>query len=68
MSTKSQRAKARAKLIQKYWGNAVMVDGALHGRTFTFAEYQLARREAWEHGMKIGFQAGLSLGKSEVTK
>jgi hypothetical protein len=61
MSSKSKRAKVRAQLIEKYWGNAKM-DGP-NVPTVSFPEYQRARREAWEHGMKLGFQAGLRMGK-----
>lgn len=58
MSTKKERAKVRAKLLEKYWGDAVM-EG--YYPAVRFAEHQRARRDAWEHGMKVGLAAGLRL-------
>lgn len=63
--TKSQMAKRRAALIEKYWGNAEMGDPNITMSTVNFHSYQMARRDAWEHGMKVGLQAGMRLALSE---
>jgi len=63
--TRQQRAKVRAALMKKYWGNAHM--GTRPGddvKTISFCQLQFYRRESWEHGMKMGLAAGVKLAVS----
>lgn len=64
--TRQQRIKKRAALIEKHWGNAYMGSERPGDQVpnISFRQYQLARREAWEHGMKVGFAAGIDLAHS----
>ena len=55
---KARRAKARAALIEKYWGNATMGNPGVSrdvAKLYSFMQIQEQRRESWEHGMKHGF-------------
>lgn len=49
--------------MRKYWGNAYMgLDRNV--ATVSVARLQSARLEAWQHGMQIGFAAGIKLARS----
>jgi hypothetical protein len=61
--TKYQRAKVRAALMRKYWGNAYMGGRDRHVVTTSFAGVQSARLEAWKHGMACGLAAGIKLAR-----
>jgi hypothetical protein len=61
--TKHARAKVRAELMRKYWGNAYMGGNDRDVATASFRTLQSARLEAWQHGMAIGLAAGIKLAR-----
>jgi hypothetical protein len=60
--TRSQVQRAKNELVEKFWANAWMGDGSTE-KTISATRLQVARREAWVHGMYEGVKAGLRLAR-----